>query len=315
MLMGRSLLALLAGCLLPLLPCHTLFADMKALAEKLTSHVTVLSEEIGERNAIRYGALERAGAYIEKTFRQMGYVPESQFYELEGRAYRNIYVTLRGNRSPEEFVVVGAHYDTVPGTPGADDNASGVAGLLELASGVAGGTPGRTVRFIAFTNEEPPYFRSRKMGSRVYARAARERGEKITAMLCLEMIGYFSDEKGSQSYPLPFMGLAYPDAANFISVVGNLRSRSLVKRVGKGLKRQSGVGVESLATFTFVPGLDFSDHYSFYKEGYPAVMITDTAFYRNSHYHMASDRAATLDYRAMAHVVEGLRHCVLDLAE
>ncbi len=313
--MGRSFLTLLAGCLLLLAPCRLLCADMNRLADKLMSHVTVLSEEIGERNAGRYSALERAGAYIEESFRQMGYAPESQFYELEGRPYRNIYVTLPGNRLPEEFIVVGAHYDTVPGTPGADDNASGVAGLLELAGLFAGKTQARTLRFIAFTNEEPPYFRSRKMGSRVYARAARERGEKITAMLCLEMIGYFSDQKGSQSYPLPLMRLAYPDAANFIAVVGDLRSRTLVKRVARGLASQTGVGVESLATFTFVPGIDFSDHYSFYKEGYRAVMITDTAFYRNTHYHMSSDRAATLDYRAMAHVVEGLRHSLLDLAE
>ncbi len=313
--MVRFLLALLAGCVPALLPCRMVLADMNALADRLTSHVTVLSEEIGERNAIRYRALERAAQYIDETFRGMGYAPESQFYELEGRPYRNIYVTLPGALAPQEFVIVGAHYDTVPGTPGADDNASGVAGLLELARFFAGMTQGKTIRFIAFTNEEPPYFRSRKMGSRVYARAARERGEKITAMLCLEMIGYFSDEKGSQSYPLPLMGLAYPDAANFIAVVGDLRSRGLVKRVAQGLKSQSRVGVESLATFTFVPGIDFSDHYSFYKEGYRAVMITDTAFYRNTHYHMASDRAGTLDYGAMAHVVEGLRHSVLDLAK
>jgi Zn-dependent M28 family amino/carboxypeptidase len=202
----------------------------------------------------------------------------------------------------------------VIGTPGADDNASGVAGLLELAKFFSGTDPGRTVQFVAFTNEEPPFFRTQEMGSRIFAKEARQKRKKIVAMLCLEMIGYFSNEKGGQDYPLPLMKMIYPDTADFIAVVGNLQSRSLVRQVEKRLKSQTGIGVESIATFGWVPGVDFSDHYSFYKEGYSAVMITDTAFYRNSHYHMHTDTADTLDYTSMAHVVLGLRQAVLDLS-
>jgi len=288
---------------------------MDDLNSNLKNHVIELSRNIGERNAIRYESLEKAAEYIETSFKGFGFKPESQVYGLEGRDFRNISVTLTGTHTPEEIVVIGAHYDTVPGTPGADDNASGVAGLLELARLFAGRETGRTLRFVAFTNEEPPFFRSRKMGSRVYAREARQKGEKIIAMICLEMIGYFSDEKNVQGYPLPFMKTFYPDTADFIAVVGNLRSRSLVKQVASGLKGQSGVGVESLTTFEWVPGVDFSDHYSFYKEGYPAVMITDTAFYRNVHYHMHTDTPKTLDYSSMAYVVLGLKQAILDLTE
>jgi Zn-dependent M28 family amino/carboxypeptidase len=288
---------------------------MNDLAQNLENHVVELSRNIGERNAIRYDALNKAALYIEKAFAGYGYTPESQIYELEGRPYRNIIVTRPGTGDPEKTVVVGAHYDTVPGTPGADDNASGVAGLLELARIFADREVNSTVRFVAFTNEEPPFFRTRKMGSRVFAKEARKRGEKIVGMICLEMIGYYSKEKGVQGYPLPLMRTVYPATADFVAVVGNLGSRRLVKRVKKGLQSQKEVGVESIATFTWVPGVDFSDHYSFYKEGYPAVMITDTAFYRNTHYHMHTDRAETLDYRSMAHVVLGLTQAVMDLTE
>ncbi len=288
---------------------------MDDLTMNLKNHVIELSERIGERNAIRYESLNKAADYIEQCFRASGFEPVSQFYVLEGRKYRNIYVTVPGSSAPEEIIVVGAHYDTVFGTPGADDNASGVAGILELSRLFAGESPGRTIRFVAFTNEEPPFFRTGNMGSRVYAREARAKGENIAAMLCLEMIGCFSGKKGAQGYPLPLMNAFYPETADFIAVVGNLRSRELVKEVEKSMKRHRGVGVESLATFEWVPGVDFSDHYSFYKEGYPAVMITDTAFYRNANYHMGTDTAETLHYPSMAHVVLALRESLLDLAK
>lgn len=287
---------------------------MDDLSSNLRNHVVELSARIGERSLVRYEALEKAAAYIETSFRGFGYALERQAYEWEGREYRNIFVTSVGKKVPQEVIVIGAHYDTVSGTPGADDNASGVAGLLELARLFAGKDLDRTIRLVAFTNEEPPFFRSRNMGSRVFAREARERGEDIVAMICLEMIGYFSDQDDLQGYPLPLMKGFYPDTADFIAVVGNLRSRSLVKQVEQGMKKQAGVGVESLATFGWVPGIDFSDHYSFYKEGYRAVMITDTAFYRNHHYHRPTDTAKTLDYSAMAYVVLGLEQSICDLA-
>jgi len=288
---------------------------MDDLAVNLRKHVMELSERIGERNAVRYESLNKAADYIEQRFKAFGFEPASQFYVLEGRRYRNIYVTVPGKRAPEEIIVIGAHYDTVFGTPGADDNASGVAGLLELSRLFAGESQGRTIRFAAFTNEEPPFFRTGSMGSRVYAREARAKGENILAMLCLEMIGYFSPDKGAQGYPLPLMKAFYPKTADFIAVVGNLGSRSLVNRVAESLKSRPGLGVESLSTFEWVPGVDFSDHYSFYKEGYRAVMITDTAFYRNANYHRHTDTPDTLDYASMSEVVSGLRQSILDLAQ
>ncbi|MDX1764308.1 MAG: M20/M25/M40 family metallo-hydrolase [bacterium] len=289
-------------------------ADMNDLSSNLRNHVVKLARQIGERNFIRYEALNEAAAYIEAQLAEYGYRPESQTYTLEGREYRNIIATRPGSGNSAETVVVGAHYDTVTGTPGADDNASGVAGLLELARLFAAKTENKTIRFVAFTNEEPPFFRTRRMGSRVFAQAAREQGVEISAMICLEMIGFYSEEKGSQGYPLPFMRAIYPSTADFIAVVGNLGSRPLVKRVERGLKRRQEIGVESIATFSWVPGVDFSDHYSFYKEGYRAVMITDTAFYRNPHYHMGTDTADTLDYDAMAQVVLGLTEAIINLS-
>jgi Zn-dependent M28 family amino/carboxypeptidase len=291
-----------------------IYAGMDDLTQNLQEHVIELSQNIGERNFIRYESLNRAAEYIERAFQENGYLPESQSYELEGKEYRNIFAVLKGKRAPEEIIVVGAHYDTVIGTPGADDNASGVAGLLELAKFFSGRDLGRTVQFVAFTNEEPPFFRTQEMGSRIFAKEARQKKKKIVAMLCLEMIGYYSGSKGGQGYPLPLMKIMYPDTADFIAVVGNLQSRALVRQVEKGMKSQTGIGVESISTFGWVPGVDFSDHYSFYKEGFSAVMITDTAFYRNSNYHMHSDTANTLDYTSMAHVVLGLRQAILDLA-
>jgi Zn-dependent M28 family amino/carboxypeptidase len=311
---GKVLLSVsIVVCVLsPTIPL--LFGEMKELKERLADHVLKLSEDIGERNSIRYTALNRAAGYIEETLKAFGYHPERQVYFWEGREYRNIIATRTGNASPEEIIVIGAHYDTVTGTPGADDNASGVAGLLELARTFQGKTCERTLQWVGFTNEEPPFFRTRHMGSRVFAKRARAAHEKIVAMLCLEMIGYFAQEQGSQEYPLPFMKAFYPDQGDFISVVGNLSSRSLVKQVAACLKNSSEIGVESIATFSWVPGVDFSDHYSFYREGYRAVMITDTAFYRNSRYHRADDRVNTLDYASMAQVVTGLREVVLELA-
>jgi len=208
-------------------------------------------------------------------------------------------------------VIVGAHYDSCF-NPGADDNASGVAALLELARLVRGEPLGRTVKFIAFTNEEPPIFQTEQMGSHVYARAARARGEDIRAVLVLEMLGYYDDRRGSQQYP-PLFGLFYPSQANFISVVSDFGSRRLCRQVSQAFKRASAFPIESVSTFRSIPGVTWSDHWSFWQEGYPAVMVTDTAFLRNPHYHQMSDTWETLDYERMATVVLGLAGALREL--
>ncbi|MGH7274356.1 MAG: M28 family peptidase [Nitrospiria bacterium] len=262
----------------------------------------------------RYENLQAAGHYINETLRGHGYSVEYQPYLVEGKEVRNLIATHPARHLHEERIVIGAHYDTVDGSPGADDNASGVSGLLELARLLSGRPSAKTLKFIAFTNEEPPFFRTRQMGSRVYARRAKEQGEKIVAMICLEMIGYYRDRKGSQQYP-PGLGFFYSDTGNFISIVGHLRYRSLLRKIKVAFQEHSALPVESIAGIGLIPGVDFSDHASFWREGYPAVMITDTAYYRHPHYHSVSDTIVTLDYQRMAEVVKGLYHVVIALAQ
>jgi Zn-dependent M28 family amino/carboxypeptidase len=287
--------------------------QMEKLENNLISHIDKLSRRIGERNVWRYKKLEETADYIFKNFESYGYSPQNQIYSMKGKPYRNIIAAKLGEKKPDEIIIVGAHYDSVFGSPGADDNGSGVAGLLELARLASGTKPDRTIKFIAFVNEEPPFFFTPRMGSRVYAREAKKKGENILAMISLEMIGYYSKQRKSQSYP-PLFGFFYPDTADFIGVVGNLASRDLVKKIKEEFKRNSKFNIESIATFTFVPGVDFSDHSSFWHEGYKACMITDTAFYRYGHYHSSTDTFEKLDYQSMAQVVDGLSYVLEVLA-
>ena len=279
------------------------------LTQILKSHVYKLAHEIGDRSIFRYEKLDEAARYITQTFNSFGYNVEFQEYNVSNTTAKNIIATKIGVKTPEEIIIVGAHYDTCF-NPGADDNASAVAGLLELARFISDKRTNRSIKFIAFVNEEPPFFKTEDMGSRVYARAAKKRKDDIKAVLILKSIGYYSDSLYSQRYP-PFFGLFYPNRGNFIAIVGNLRSRWLVKKVVSNFKKETQFPIESIATFGFIPGVDFSDHWSFWKEGYPAVMITDTAFYRNPNYHSSSDTYETLNYENMAEVVKGLSRVLI----
>ncbi|MDA8214996.1 MAG: M28 family peptidase, partial [Nitrospiraceae bacterium] len=203
-------------------------------------------------------------------------------------------------------LVIGAHYDTVTGTPGADDNASGIAGIIELARLTVSKPLQRTVRFVAFTLEEPPIFMTKHMGSYIYAKSLKDEGIKVYGMISLEMLGYYSNRKGSQYYPFPIFKWFYPDKGNFIAFVGNLSSRSFTMRVKKLFKSVSAMPVESLNAVSIIPGVNFSDHLNFWEFGYSAFMITDTAFYRNPNYHAPGDIAETLDYDRMTELVIGL---------
>lgn len=280
----------------------------------LYRHVEELSVNIGSRSVFEYAKLNAAKAYILATLQGMGHLPLLQDFFYQEQVFSNIIVTLPGKTDPEEVTVIGAHYDTAAGTPGADDNASAVAVLLEMCRLLKDYPPARTLKLVFFTLEEPPIFRSESMGSFVYARDAKSRGERIGAMICLEMLGYYSDKEGGQSFPLPFMSLLFPSTPNFVAVVGNFSSRSLVNKVSASLRSSGGVPVETLTTFGFVPGVDFSDHRSFWKMGYPAVMITDTAFYRNPNYHKASDRIDTLDFNRLSSLLDGLVQTAKDLS-
>jgi hypothetical protein len=275
--------------------------EESSLAERLRAHVRELAKS--ERNR----DLATPARYIAQAFERHGLAPRMQPFESGGRTVHNIEVEPAG----EALVVVGAHYDTVPGSPGADDNASGVAALIELAALLA--RERLPIRFVAFANEEVPYFLGTEMGSFVSARRSRERGEKLRAMLSLEMLGYYRDAPGSQSYPPP-LGLFYPDRADFVAFVGDLGARRLVRRSIALFRKHGKMPSEGVAAPSFVPGVTWSDHWSFRSHGYPAVMVTDTAFNRYPHYHLPSDTPEKLDYERLARVTLGLAEVLRELA-
>ena len=253
--------------------------EMAALEHRLVRHVAVLAGEIGERNVFRPEGLRAAAEYIRDVWTAQGFPVTEEAYEVAGQRCVNLLVEQKGSRRPDEIVVVGAHYDSLVGTAGANDNATGIALLLEMSGILKQAVPVRTLLFVAFVNEEPPFFHSEQMGSRVHARNARRRGDNIVAMVSLETLGYYADTPGSQRYPFPF-GAFYPDRANFLAVVGNLSSRPVVIEFLRHLSEATDFPVEGAATFSWIPGVDWSDHWSFWQEGYRAVMLTDTAPYR-----------------------------------
>lgn len=281
------------------------------LREGLRADVQKLAGEIGERNTNRYPHLSAAADFIEKSFSDAGLQPRRDTYQLHNLECRNIETEIHGT-SPE-IIVVGAHYDSVFGAPGANDNGSGVAALLALARNFAKRRPNRTLRFVAFVNEEPPYFQTSEMGSLVYARRCKGRGDQISAMISVETIGYFSDAPDSQTYPSTLLGAFYPKVGNFIGFVGNIGSRQLVRRALLSFRRATRLPSEGAAVPAFIPGVGWSDHWSFWQQGYPAIMITDTAPFRYPFYHASSDTPDKLDYDRFALVVSGLRKVIEDL--
>ncbi len=271
----------------------------------LAGHVRRLGGEIGERNVFRPRALAAAADHIEGTWRAQGYRVARQAYETHGVRCANLEAALPGGSRPDEVLLIGAHYDSVLGSPGANDNGSGVAALLELSRLFAAERPALTVRFVAFVNEEPPFFSTRKQGSMVYARAARARGDDIRLMVSLETIGCYSERPGSQHYPPPF-GLFYPDAGNFLGFVADLRSRGVMRRVAKAFREACDFPLEHVATFRVLPGIDWSDHRSFWRHGYRAFMVTDTAPFRYRYYHGPGDTPDKLSYPEFVGATEGL---------
>jgi Zn-dependent M28 family amino/carboxypeptidase len=283
------------------------------VADRLRGHVEQLAARIGERNLGRPGTLEAAADYVEAQWRSNGYEVRRQVYEVRGVASANLEATLAGDARAQEILVIGAHYDTVPGSPGANDNASGVAALLEIASALRTLRPNLTLRFVAFVNEEQPFFMTHRQGSRVYAREARARGEDIRLMVALETIGYYSDAPGSQRYP-PLFGYFYPNRANFVGLVSDFRSRRTMRRLARAFREASNFPLQHVATFRFIPGVAWSDHLSFWSEGYRAVMVTDTAFNRYAYYHSAEDTPDKLTYVPFAQVTTGLARAFSALA-
>ena len=282
-------------------------------AARLRTHVDTLAGAIGERHLWRFAALNRAADYVFTRFEASGYSPRRQTFELARLPLGNVEATLNGSLRPEEIVVVGAHYDSVSGCPGANDNATGVAAVLELASRFSRRPQPRTIRFAAFVNEEPPFFRTPDMGSVVYANAARKRGERIIGMFALETMGYYSTEKGSQRYPSPLAAL-YPDVGNFIGFVSNVKSSWLLWRARAAFKRRTSFPLQCAAAPASLPGVGWSDHWAFWEAGYSAVMVTDTAPFRYPWYHTAQDTPDKIDYDRLAHVIDGLEAVIESIA-
>ena len=294
-------------------PLPPLTLHQQRLRPALERHVQALAHDIGVRSDETYENVRRAASYIESTLTSFGYQVVPHEFSAMNRSYWNLEATLPGTSRPQEVIVLGAHYDTAEEAPGADDNASGVAGVLELARVFAQARQTRTIRFVFFPNEEPPSFPTADMGSRQYATAARVRNDQIVGMLSIESIGYYDTEKGSQRYPFP-LNLAYPDVGNFIGFVSNLKSRSMLHRAIAAFRAHAALPTQGAAAPSWVPGVWWSDHWSFWREGYPAIMITDTAPYRNPFYHTAQDTADKLDYDRMSRVVDGLTYVVRALA-
>jgi Zn-dependent M28 family amino/carboxypeptidase len=250
-------------------------------------------------------ALHAAQEYIEATWRGQGYEIVTQAYSVNGVRSANLEVTRTGVRYPEQIILIGAHYDSVYGSPGANDNGSGVAALLELSRLLVGIEPDKSVRFVAFTNEEPPFYATDQQGSAVYARDARQRGDDIRFMVALETIGSYSNVTGSQSYP-PLFRFFYPDRGNFIAFVSNFGSRHAMQKLVRAYRASTDFPVEHVATFAAIPGISWSDHRSFWHQDYNALMVTDTAFYRYPYYHSSEDTPEKLNYDEFANMTNGL---------
>ena len=296
----------------PLLSRATTNSERTVDPSRLEAHVRKLSVELTPRDASHIENLDQAAAYIKEEFSQTTVHVSEQAYRVQDRSYRNV-IAQFGPESAER-IIIGAHYDAAGPLPGADDNASGVAGLIELARLLARQQPPLRVELVAFSSEEPPHFRTTAMGSSVHAESLRQQNVRVRAMFSLEMIGYFSDTRNSQFFPISLLNAFYPSTGNFIGVVGRFSDGLLARRTKAAMRNAAPLPVYSINAPRFVPGVDFSDQLNYWRAGYNALMITDTAFYRNRNYHTAQDTAEKLDYVRMAMVVEGVYAAVSDLA-
>lgn len=294
-------------------------APPEVSAARLEADVRRMALELSPRSEEHVTNLQAVSDFIAQAFREAGgRVSERTYEDSSGVTRRNVIAQFGpegGEGEAPEVIVLGAHYDAFGPHPGADDNASGVAGLLELARLFGAHPPPMPVELVAYPNEEPPHFTSEDMGSDRHAAALEAEGRKVRAMFSLEMLGYFSDEPGSQGFPIGLLGHVYPDTGNYIVVVGRFTDIPLVRTVKGAMLGATDLPVESINAPTVVPGVDFSDHRSYWARGMPAVMVTDTAFYRNPNYHTPHDTPDTLDYARMAKVVQGVYAAVLAVAQ
>ena len=289
-------------------------AEAPELAERLREHVTAIASR--PHNVAHPAELEAAARYIEDQLAHLGYEVERQGYTAAGTPVRNIAVTIPATRAAPEWgaLVVGAHYDSCLDAPGANDNGTGTAALIELARALRRDRPlSHSIRLVFFVNEEPPFFDTLDMGSRRYAAWLAERGISVWAMLSLETLGSFSNAPWSQTYPVPF-GLVFPDRGNFVAFAGTFGSRAFLSQAIASFRRHADVPSLGGIAPGLVQGVDWSDHKSFAERGIPDVMITDTALYRYAHYHTPADTPDKVDYATLARLTRALSEVVRDLA-
>ena len=288
-------------------------SNKKIDAGKLEKHVRVLSEQYHPRDYKHVKNLDKCAGYILEQFKLSGATKTFiQTFDISGKTYKNIIARFGSNN--RERIIVGAHYDTVSDTPGADDNASGVAGLIELAYLLGKNPVKGDIELVAYALEEPPFYATNQMGSAYHAESLVKENIDVKLMISLEMIGYFSDEKNSQLYPMPLLRLLYPGRGNYISLVSNLDNRDITKRLKSNMKGTTDLPVYSINAPSLLVGVDFSDHINYWNKGYNAVMVTDTAFYRYASYHKESDIAVNLDYNRMAKVIIAVYEALVRLS-
>jgi Zn-dependent M28 family amino/carboxypeptidase len=282
-------------------------------AKRLEVHVKKLSQDYVPRSASFPQNLDKVANYIEQEFQNAGGKTFEQNFEVESRNYRNVIAQF--GAETKDKIVVGAHYDAAGVYPAADDNASGVAGLIELAHLLGQTELPTQVELVAYTLEEPPFFGTKQMGSFIHANLLKKNNVSVRLMIALEMIGYFSDQPSSQKYPVSLLSLLYPSKGNFIVIVGNLYNSLTVRRIKSVLLSANDLPICSINAPSFINGVDFSDHRNYWHFGYNAVMVTDTAFYRNFNYHTSADTAEKLDYNRMSQVVDGVYQTIVEVAK
>lgn len=287
--------------------------NIKVDVKRIRQDIEALVETDEARNYENVHALNQAAGYIKGEWEKLGLSVEEQKYQAVGNEYKNLICSFGPEKG--ERIIVGAHYDVCGDQDGADDNASGVAGLLEIARMLKQYSPKLKYRIdlVAYTLEEPPFFRTKQMGSYVHAKYLKVNNIPVKAMICLEMIGYFSDEKKSQDYPIGLLKLFYPTKGNFITVVGKMGDGSLTRSVKKSMKEGSAIDVRSISAPPSLPGIDFSDHLNYWKFGYKAIMINNTGFYRNKNYHEKTDTVDSLDFEKMSEVIKGTYWALINL--
>jgi hypothetical protein len=284
------------------------------LKTQLQQDIKTLATTIGPRNIGSYENLTAAKTFLETSLAESGYKVQQQEYKVKKQSYYNLIVEKRGTEKPDEIVIIGGHYDSAYTSPGANDNGTGAAATLELAKLFANKPTKRTLRFVEFTNEEPPFFWTDDMGSLVYAKAAGNSKEKIVAMLSLETMGYFSDEPASQKYPFP-IGLLYPNKGNFIAFIGNIKSGDLVRKSIASFRAHTQIPSEGVVLPNGIPGVGWSDQWSFWQQGYKGIMVTDTATYRYPHYHSYEDTYDKINFDKFTKTVSGLVNVIEDLVK